>query len=296
MGTWSTLDTVLAILAVIGIAGSVWFYRQSRRTTEVRGAVSLSATPTVGQTESALKAAELADRLRIINENQAIVAQTLVALLARSDATAFRSIKDKESLKRHSETLVELAKSALSDVRRMMDVSEQGFTSMVEWPTLDSITQLFADVEEQGLIINFEESGDRFPMSTSAELAVFRIITEAIDNSRIHGGVGTEVDVMLTWGPHGLTITINDDGERALSRRAAETGEELPEPVTIEIDHEALIEKNSGRGLIEMKSRAVAFGGVIHAQRVPGAGFKISASFPMLRYATDPKPNVDATS
>jgi signal transduction histidine kinase len=296
MGTWSPLDTLLSVAAVIAVAAAIYFYLQSRRGTESRSAVSLSSTPTVSQTEAALRAAELADRLRIIHEQQAIVTRALVQLLARSESAAFLSIKDRPALQRHSRLLSEGAKTALDDMRRAMDLAGQGFESVEDWPTLDSITHLFAEAEEQGLIVNLEEAGDRFALSPSAELALFRIITEAIDNARIHGGIGTEVDVLMTWGPHGLSIAINDDGERAATRRALKAGDEVPEGVTIESDQDALIEQNTGRGLLEMKSRAEAFNGIVHTQRVPGVGFTITASFPMLRYATDPKYTAESGS
>jgi len=289
MGTWSPLDTLLTVVAVIAVAAAIYFFGQTRKGTVSRSAVSLSTTPSVGQTEARLRAAELADRLRIIHEHQAIVTRSLVQLLARSESAAFLSIKDRPALKRHSLLLSETAKTALDDMRRAMDLAGQGYESVEDWPTLDSITQLFAEAEEQGLIVNIRETGDRFVMSQSSELALFRIITEAIDNARIHGGKGTEVDVLMTWGPHGLSIAINDDGERAATRRALKAGEPVPEGVTIESDQEALIENSTGRGLLEMKSRAEAFEGIIHTQRVPGVGFTITASFPMLRYATDPK-------
>jgi signal transduction histidine kinase len=288
MGTWSALDIGLAVVAVLAIAAAVYFFLRSRGHVDDRGPVSLSATPSVGHSEASLRAAELADRLRIIHEHQAIVTRSLTQLVARSDATAFQQIKDKEALQRHSRLLLELANSALNDMRRTMDITGLGAATIDEWPSLESMTQLFAEAEEQGLIVNLEETGDRFPLSTSAELAIIRILTEAIDNARIHGGEGTEVDVSLTWGPHGLAIVVNDDGERAAARRAAATGEAAPEPVSIESDQAALIEKNVGRGLLEMRSRAEAFEGVLHTQRVPGVGFTVTASFPMLKYATNP--------
>ena len=143
MGTWSPLDTLLSVVMVIAVAVAAYFYLQSRRGSESRPAVSLSATPSVGQTEAALRAAELADRLRIIHEHQAIVTRSLVQLLARSESAAFLAIKDRAALKRHSLLLSETAKTALDDMRRAMDLAGQGFESVEEWPTLDSITQLF---------------------------------------------------------------------------------------------------------------------------------------------------------
>ncbi len=289
MGTWSVLDTVLLVLALAGFVAAFYFYRRSQSSPSSRSSVSLSATPSVAQSESALRAAELADRLRMIHEQHAIVARGLAEIVKRSEGSAFQSLENKSALQRHSRALVHTARQALNDMRRAMDIARMGYETFDEFPTLDGISQVFSEAEDNGLVVNFEESGDRFPMSKSAELTVFRIVTEAISNSHKHGGVGTEVDVMFTWGPHGLSISINDDGERAAHRRAVEAGEPPPEPVTIESDQEALIEETTGRGLLEMTSRAEAFDGVIHTQRIPGVGFNVTASFPMLRYATDPK-------
>lgn len=289
MGTWSLLDTLLAVLALSGFTAALVFFRRSRGVRGSRSPMSLSATPSVSPTESALRAAELADRLRMIHEQQAIVARTLADIVARSEGSAFQSLENKAALQRHSRALVQTARQALNDMRRAMDIAQQGYATFNEWPALDSLTELFAEIEDSGLIVNFEESGDRFALSQSAELAIFRIVTEAVSNSQKHGGVGTEVDVMFTWGPHGLSLTINDNGERAAHRRAAESGEKPPAPVTIESDQDALIDVTTGRGLLEMTSRARAFDGLVHTQRVPGVGFNVSASFPMLRYATEPK-------
>jgi signal transduction histidine kinase len=289
MGTWSVLDTVLGVLALSGFTAAFVFFRRSRGVRGSRSPMSLSATPSVSPTESALRAAELADRLRMIHEQQAIVARGLANIVARSEGSAFQSLENKSALQRHSRALVQTARQALNDMRRAMDIAQQGYDTFDEWPALDSLTELFAETEDSGLIVNFEESGDRFALSQSAELAIFRIVTEAVSNSQKHGGVGTEVDVMFTWGPHGLSLTINDNGERAAHHRATESGEKPPAPVTIESDQDALIEVTTGRGLLEMTSRARAFDGVVHTQRVPGVGFNVSASFPMLRYATEPK-------
>lgn len=288
MGTWSPLDTILVVIALAGWAAAIYLFVRAQGRRGGEASVPLSATPSVAHNDSQLRAAELADRLRIIHEQQAIVARALSQIVARSESSAFQSLENKAALQRHSRLLVQTARQALTDLRRAMDVAGQGFESFDEWPTLESITNVFAEAEDNGIIVNFEESGDRFPLSTSAELAIFRIVTEAISNSRQHGGEGTEVDVMFAWGPHGLSMTMNDDGERALRRRSAETGEEAPDPVTIDSDQAALLDITTGRGLLEMTSRAAAFEGVVHTQRVPGVGFTVSASFPMLRYATEP--------
>lgn len=264
-------------------------FRRSRDKSSIDSKFSSNADASgESRAELALRVAELADRLRIIHEHQAIVTRDLVTLVSRTEGTAFASFKNQEALDRQSRMIVDAARTALADMRRAMTVAHQGFDSVEVWPTLESVSDLFAEGEEAGLVIDFEESGDRFPLSASAELAVYRILTEAIDNAREHGGPGTEVDVLMTWTEHGLTIKVNDDGEQAQARRAAAEGTEGPAKVTIESDQAALTGETTGRGLLEMKSRAEAFDGTVLTQRVPGVGFVLTAAFPMLRYATDP--------
>lgn len=285
MGAWTVLDTVLiAISSVLAVGIVVLFVRGSSSPRRKE-----PSTVEHGNAELTLKVAELGDRLRIVYEHQAVVSTDLVDLVAKAESTQYVAAEDRDALKRHGNLMVEAARRALADMRRAMTVAHQGADSVEVWPSLASVAELFSEVESQGLVIDFNESGERFTLSASAELAVYRILTESLSNTLAHAGPGAEVNIAMTWTEHGLTLSVADDGERALARRAAAAGESAPEGVTIESDQAALTETTMGRGLTEMKARAESFDGVVMTQRVPGVGFTLTASFPMLRYATDPK-------
>ncbi|MEN9740474.1 MAG: hypothetical protein RLZ72_740 [Actinomycetota bacterium] len=293
MGAWTVIDTVLAGIAAISIAAVVvLLFRRRGESTPARRAEAISAEQ--GRAELTLKVAELGDRLRIVHEQQAVVATDLVGLVAKAESTQFVAVGDKAALKRHTELLVDNARRALQDMRRAMTVAHQGADSVEVWPSLATIAELFAEVESKGLVIDFNETGARFPISASAELAVYRILTESLNNTLEHAGPGTEVIISMTWSEHGLNLSVADDGERSLARRAAAAGDPMPEGVTIESDQAALVSTTMGRGLSEMKARAESFDGVVMTQRVPGVGFTLTASFPMLRFATDPKTGTDS--
>jgi signal transduction histidine kinase len=289
MVPWSTLDTVLAAVAAVSVAFGLWaFFVKGRRSGSASSrAADISAEH--GRAELTLKAAELGDRLRIVYEQQAVVSHELVGLVAKAESTAFVTAGDKAALKRHTELLVKSARQALTDMRRAMTIAHQGADMVEVWPTLSTIATLFAEIEERGLVIDFTERGKRFEISASAELTVYRILTESLENTLKHAGPGTEVELTIEWSEHGMTITVSDDGERSIARRAAAAGEPMPEGVTIESDQAALVSTTMGRGLTEMRARAEAFDGIVMTQRVPGIGFTLTASFPMIRYATDPK-------
>ncbi len=282
--TFAAISAVLATLLVIAVR--LWRVAAARAESfgiEARSIVDDRAL-------LRLNVAELGDHLRIVHEQQAVVAHDLVTLVAKSESAAFINPSNLDALSRHAAAITAQSRAALTDLRRAMTISLQGFDSVSAWPTLETIAELFAEVERSGLVIDFTESGTRFPLSPSAELAVYRIVHEALDNARRHGGPGTEVAVSIVWSADGLALKIEDDGVRAEARRLAAQG--VPDDsldVTIESDQRALVEDTTGRGISEMKSRAAAFDGVIVTQRVPGVGFSLTASFPALRYALDPK-------
>jgi signal transduction histidine kinase len=144
------------------------------------------------------------------------------------------------------------------------------------------VQDLFRAMDKSGIVVKFEETGEAFPVGSSAELAIYRILQEALNNSRGHGGPGTTVKVSMTWSAQGMHLRIDDDGIRAHNRILEEAGEQTGYGVA---EHQrALIDILDGRGMKDMKARTEAFGGVFSAHRIPGVGFNISAAFPTLRY------------
>jgi signal transduction histidine kinase len=137
-------------------------------------------------------------------------------------------------------------------------------------------------MDKSGVVVNYEEVGESFPLGSSAELAIYRILQEALNNSRTHGGPGTTAKVSMTWSAQGMHLRIDDDGIRTRNKIREEAGENTAYGI---VEHQrALIEILDGRGMKDMRARTEAFGGVFSAHRIPGVGFSISAAFPTLRY------------
>jgi signal transduction histidine kinase len=181
---------------------------------------------------------------------------------------------------RAAEAIADSARAVLSDIRRVVNVSRDGAQEVANLPSLVSIHDLFGAMNESGITVKFEESGTPFSITPSAELAIFRILQESLNNTRAHGGPGTTVKVGMSWSGQGLHVRVDDDGIRARRRFMS------PDDAgyTIEDDQAALVEILSGRGMKEMQTRTETFGGVFSAHRVPGVGFSVSAAFPTLKF------------
>ncbi|MFJ2772466.1 sensor histidine kinase [Streptomyces sp. NPDC087300] len=95
------------------------------------------------------------------------------------------------------------------------------------------------------------------PVDPGVELTAYRIVQEALTNTRRHAP-GAAVDVELRYTADALRLRVRDNG---------------PSPG-------AAAEDGTGHGLLGMRERAATVGGVLRAGPARGGGFLIEATFP----------------
>lgn len=275
------LVPTLAGLLVVAVGLVVWLM-VTRGSSRERSQADLDGVfdGYVERSELEVKLAEQADRMRLISEVHDAAAATLTSLISQAEGAKFTAVSDPQVASRAAESIADSARAVLNDVRRVMNVSRDGAQEVANLPSLISIHTLFEAITESGIEVKFEETGTPFVITPSAELAIFRIVQESLNNTRTHGGPGTSVKVGMAWSAQGLHVRIDDDGTRA-RRRFMAPGDAR---YTVEDDTAALVEILSGRGMKEMKTRTETFGGVFSAHRVPGVGFSVSVAFPTLKF------------
>lgn len=275
------LVPVLTGLLALAVGVALWLGLRGRRDA-VSSAASLDDAfeDYVERSELEVKLAEQADRMRVISEVHDAAAATLTSLISQAEGAKFTAVSDPQVASRAAEAIADSARAVLGDIRRVVNVSRDGAEDLTKLPSLVSIHNLFEAMNESGITVKFEETGTPFTVTPSAELAIFRILQESLNNTRAHGGPGTTVKVGMSWSAQGLHVRVDDDGTRARNRFVA------PEDARYSIDDDkaALVEILSGRGMKEMRTRTETFGGVFSAHRVPGVGFSVSAAFPTLKF------------
>ncbi len=236
--------------------------------------------------ELSLSLAEQTGRLRIIRELHEVALHSMSVIIGQADGIRFAAQSDPEVAVRGAAVLSDTARSTIADLRRVMSVVREGEASAGTQPRLKSLRELFKVMRDAGLVVVFDETGERFDLAPGAELAVYRILQEALSNSLRHGGEGTEAKVGLTWTADGLQVRVDDDGERTRKRRSGLDPDEVAQQrgSSPDDDLHALTDVASGRGMTEMRQRADLFGGVFQARALPGVGFSVSAVFPALKY------------
>jgi signal transduction histidine kinase len=135
-------------------------------------------------------------------------------------------------------------------------------------PGLARLDFLVAETRAAGLPVAVEIRGPRRDLPASVDLAAYRIVQEALTNTRKHAGPA-QARVVVRYDEHGLTVQVDDDG-RGTGSPGSDGGRIA----------------GGGNGLPGMRERAQALGGTITAGPRPEGGFHIRAFLPTNRVAS----------
>jgi signal transduction histidine kinase len=231
------------------------------------------------QLKLSIELAEQSKRFEIARDINETVVQKLSSVITNAEGGIYAAKANPEAGFRALEKVLDSAKSAHTELRRLFDMINKGTASSTAPLSLADLENLAISMREIGLDVAVSNFGERFELNQSAELAVYRIIFEALQNVKQHNPPGTKAAVEISWLENGLQVIVKDNGVE-IQRRSALGANGLPVPYDATEDLDTLLEKVSGPGLTAMRERAESFGGSLEVQRVVGIGFTVSAMFP----------------
>jgi signal transduction histidine kinase len=160
----------------------------------------------------ALAAAE--ERARIAREMHDSVAHHLTVIVALSDG-ALRAVtrapgEAAEAIRDVSGT----ARQALAETRHLLGVlrTESGQELRRPLPGLADLDDLLGRVRATGLPVRYELSGGGTDLPAAMQLAIFRLVQEALTNTMKHAGPGANATVRLQLTPAQVRVEVEDDG------------------------------------------------------------------------------------
>ena len=200
-------------------------------------------------------AAEEQERVRIARDMHDVVAHSLAVIVAQSDGARYAAASSPDVAIETLGTISQTARGALSDVRMLLTQlrHRQGDGPQ---PTNADLEQLFEHVRQAG--IEPRVTVDPMPPGeppAAVQLAVYRILQEALTNTIRHGDGGV-VDVRLAWLPDRVDLEV---------RNGARSGGAGP---------------GGGHGIVGMRERAQLIGGALTAQP-EGEAFVVRGSLPI---------------
>ncbi|MEU3597217.1 sensor histidine kinase [Streptomyces sp. NPDC006798] len=205
------------------------------------------------------------ERRRIAREMHDVVAHHVTTMVLMGGGARANIDRNPEAARDALVTLEGLGRTALHEMRQLLDVlradDEAREETTAPQPGIADLERIVAEAGAAGLPTEFEVRGEPRPLPAGMQLTVFRIVQEALTNSRKYAGTGAHARVCLTYGDDGTTVDVLDDGEGTAGGLGPAPG--------------------SGYGLVGMRERVALHGGSLETGRREGQGFRVTARLPL---------------
>lgn len=258
MGADLLIHLVGRLLPCVVAAWSLGMFRRIR--VDYVAALEDRALRAEAEREQRARRAVADEQARIAREMHDIVAHALSVVISQANGGRYAARADPEQGVEALTTIAATGKQALADIRGILTVLRhndgEDAPEQFPQPTLDDLPELYERVREAGVPVEQHERGTPRGLSRAAQLAVFRLIQEALTNTLKHAGPGVRADVGLAWDDEELAVTVGDNG---------------PGPTGTE----------GGQGLIGMRERLAVVGGSVRAGPNPAGGFQVQARIPL---------------
>jgi signal transduction histidine kinase len=205
--------------------------------------------------------AAAAERARIARELHDVVAHNVSVMIALADGASYAIDEDPGRAKSAMRTASRTGRQALGELRRLLGVLRDGDgdAQFAPQPGLAQLEDLIGDLRSAGVPVNFEVTGrPSTALPAGLELAVFRIVQEALTNTLKHAGPGAAAHVRMCHGHDALEVEVLD------------TGELQPQP-----------QADGSAGLRGMRERAAVYDGDLSAGPAPDGGWRVHLVLPL---------------
>ena len=276
-----TLDAKVAIaisgfIAMISVNANAWFIGRLLITRITHVGTDFDRAILERQiAQTQLSLAEQERRFGIARDVNDLLLEQVSATMTSAEAGIYSAKADPSVAPRILESVLDGVKKSYAEIRRLSDLLGLQKEKAMALPGIRDLNALLVSYREFGFGVNFRQTGEALELVDGAELIIYRIVFESLENIRKHTPDGTSVDIDFMWQGKAMQVVIKDNGE--------ETARGLEQAIagyTVEDDQRALVERPVGPGLVSMQERASLYEGNIEFVKVPGVGFTVSAAFP----------------
>jgi signal transduction histidine kinase len=259
---WAPGNGLRAFVALSGLATAAYVLGTSTRTRRaLLASLHERAERVERERDQQVQLAAAGERARIARELHDVVAHNVSVMIALADGASYAVDDDPGRAKSAMRTASRTGRQALGELRRLLGVLRDGDgdAQFAPQPGLAQLDELLQDVRSAGVSVGYEVTGrPAAPLPAGLELAVYRIVQEALTNTLKHAGPAAEAQVRIRYGPDVLEVEVVDTGRRA------------PQPPA-----------DGSAGLRGMRERAAVYDGELTAGPRPGGGWRVLLVLPL---------------
>jgi signal transduction histidine kinase len=198
------------------------------------------------------------ERGRIARELHDVIAHSVSVIVIQAGAAEPLVDDDPDQAREALRSIRSTASDALGEMRRLLGILRTADDELVlnPQPSVAQLEPLLVQTRMAGLEVELHIEGKPRPLAPGLDLAAYRIVQEALTNTRKHGGA-SHADVALRYTPSALEVEIVDDGTVAASAA-----------------------RNGGHGLVGMRERVALYDGTLNTGAREGGGYAVRAVLP----------------
>jgi signal transduction histidine kinase len=206
--------------------------------------------------ERELALATAAERSRIAREMHDVIAHNLSVMVALCDGAGYHIHDAPERVASALEQASQTGRQALAEMRQLLGVLRDPPVGpqFAPQPNIRLIENLVEQIRVAGVPVTYTLTGQLNYAPPGMEVAIYRIVQEALTNTLKHAGPGAQATVTLTCADDAIEVEVTDTG---IAKPAPGAG---------------------GAGLRGMRERAAVYGGTLDAGPGPDGGWRVRAS------------------
>lgn len=207
----------------------------------------------------------LEEKARIARDLHDVVAHHMSMVVVQAQSAPYRIADMSDETRAEFESIGAAGRAALNEVRGLLGVlrSDGQLAEHAPQPGVQQISELLEGSRRAGIPVSWHVDGDPTLVSESVGLVMYRILQESLANTARHAA-GAAVEVKIAYeSPIASVSIVNGPPRRSL--------------VSALTRHES----TGGNGIIGMRERAQAVGGVLTTHLHDNGGFDVHAKFPV---------------
>ena len=207
----------------------------------------------------------LEEKARIARDLHDVVAHHMSMVVVQAQSAPYRIADMSDETRAEFESIGAAGRAALNEVRGLLGVlrSDGQVAEHAPQPGVQQISELLEGSRRAGIPVSWHVDGDPTLVSESVGLVMYRILQESLANTARHAA-GAAVEVKIAYeSPIASVSIVNGPPRRSL--------------VSALTRHES----TGGNGIIGMRERAQAVGGVLTTHLHDNGGFEVHAEFPV---------------
>jgi signal transduction histidine kinase len=202
------------------------------------------------------------ERLRIARELHDVVAHHIALVNVQASVASHVMDKRPDQAKAALAHVRQAGRTALDELRATVGLLRQAGDPEAPTepaPGLRRLDDLVGTFRSAGLDVEVARDAAGTVLPAAVDLAAFRIVQEALTNVQKHAGTGARAEVSVVRSGEDLEITVLDDGN----------------------GHRTASVQGGGHGLLGMRERVTALGGILTTGPRPAGGFRVHAILPV---------------